>query len=48
MIVNNLDWKWNGLFSVNTQIKECNFIHFFLKDNLPNHGENVEELMKAI
>ena len=48
MAVNNLDWKWNGLFSANTKIKECNFIHFFLKDHLPNNGENVEELMKAI
>jgi hypothetical protein len=48
MLVNNLDWKWNGLFSVNTEIKECNFIHFFLKDHLPNKGENVEELMKVI
>ena len=32
MVVNNLDWKWNGLFAANTNIKECNFIHFFLKD----------------
>ena len=48
MIVNNLDWKWNGLFTANTNIKECNFIHFFLKDKLPNRGENVEELMRLI
>ena len=48
MIVNNLNWKWNGLFTANTNIKECNFIHFFLKDKLPNKGENVEELMNAI
>lgn len=43
-----LDWRWNGLFSANTKIKECHFVHFFLKDKLPNRGENVEELMKLI
>ena len=48
MIVNNLDWKWNGLFTANTNIKECNFIHFFLKDKLPNRGENVKDLMELI
>ena len=48
MVVNNLDWKWNGLFTANTNIKECNFIHFFLKDKLPNRGENVEDLMSMI
>lgn len=44
----NLHWKWNGLFTANTRIRECNFIHFFLKDKLPNRGEDVEQLMKAI
>jgi len=48
MVVNNLDWKWNGLFTANTNIKECNFIHFFLKDKLPNRGENVQDLMSMI
>ena len=48
MIVNNLDWKWNGLFTANTNIKECNFVHFFLKDKLPNRGENVKDLMELI
>ncbi len=48
MAVTDLHWKWNGLYSVNNKIKECNFIHFFLKDHLPNRGENVEELMKVI
>jgi len=48
MVVNNLDWKWNGLFAANTNIKECNFIHFFLKDKLPNRGENVQDLMSMI
>lgn len=50
MAVNNLDWKWNGLFTGigMDKIKQCNFVHFFLKDKLPNRGENVEELMKYV
>lgn len=43
-----LHWKWNGLFTANTQIDQCHFVHFFLKDHLPERGENVEELMKQI
>ena len=48
MKVNNLHWKWNGLFTANTNIRQCNFVHFFLKDKLPQRGENVEELMKYV
>lgn len=50
MKVTNLDFKWNGLFTGVTmdRIKECHFVHFFLKDKLPNRGENVEELMKYV
>jgi len=48
MKVNNLHWKWNGLYTANNKIKECNFVHFFLKDKLPNRGENVEQLMKEV
>lgn len=44
----SLHWRWNGLFSANSRIKECDFVHFFLKDKLPAAGENVEELMKSI
>jgi len=40
--------KWNGLYSAVRNIDECHFVHFFLKDKLPNSGENVEELMKQI
>ena len=29
-------------------IKEAHFVHFFLKDKLPNGGENVEELMEKV
>lgn len=43
-----LHWKWNGLYTANTKIHDCYFIHFFLKDKLPNKGENVEELMRYV
>ena len=50
MKVKNLSFKWNGLFTgiEMNKIKECNFIHFFLKDKLPQSGENVKELMKYV
>lgn len=48
MKVKHLDWKFNGLYTANTRIQECHFVHFFLKDKLPNGGENVEELMKHV
>jgi len=40
--------EWNGLFGAVNNIKDCHFVHFFLKDKLPNSGENVEELMNEI
>lgn len=48
MKIKNMNWKWNGLFTANTRIKECHFVHFFLKDKLPEQGENVEKLMEAV
>ena len=50
MKVKNLTFHWNGLFTGidMKRIKECNFVHFFLKDKLPNRGENVEELMRHV
>ena len=48
MNIKHLDWKWNGLYTANTRIDECNFIHFFLKDLLPQKGENIEELLNEI
>jgi|TARA_R110000822_G_scaffold7048_2_gene29183 hypothetical protein len=44
----SLDFRWNGLYTVNTKITECYFVHFFLKDKLPNGGENVSELIGNI
>lgn len=44
----HMHWKWNGLFTANTKINECHFVHFFLKDKLPEQGENVKQLMEQI
>ena len=46
--VQHLDCKWNGLYTAHNNIENCNFIHFFLKDKLPDKGENIDELMKLI
>ena len=45
-----LSWKWNALYTAipNEKIKQAYFVHFFLKDKLPNAGENVDELMEMI
>jgi hypothetical protein len=50
MMTKNLSFEWNGLFSAIDagKIKECNFVHFFLKDKLPLRGENVQELMSYV
>jgi len=46
--VQHLDWKWNALYTAVKDIEPAHFVHFFLKDKLPNGGENTEELMKQI
>jgi len=48
--VKHMDWRWNGLYSalLPEKIREAHFVHFFLKDKLPNGGEDVELLMKNI
>ena len=43
-----LDWKYNGLYGANKSIDRCEFVHFFLKDKLPNRGEDVQALLKSI
>jgi hypothetical protein len=48
MTVKNLDWKWNALYTAVENIKEAYFVHFFLKDKLPNKGEDVQELLKQV
>jgi|TARA_B110000858_G_scaffold116695_1_gene133284 lipopolysaccharide biosynthesis glycosyltransferase len=46
----NLDWKYNGLYSSLRKgyIEQCDFVHFYLKDKLPENGENTAELMGRI
>jgi len=46
--VKHLDDVWNGLYTANSQIDKCHFVHFFLKDKLPNRGENIEQLLEEI
>ncbi len=46
----NMDWKWNGLYKGidDKRLPEAYFVHFFLKDLLPERGENIPALMEAI
>jgi len=46
----DMHWKWNALYTAvsDQNIRKAHFVHFFLKDKLPNGGENVEELMKRV
>ena len=46
----NMDWRWNGLYKGidDNYLPQAYFIHFFLKDKLPQRGENVPALMEAI
>ena len=48
--IDDMSWKWNALYCgvKDEYIPEANFIHFFLKDKLPEKGENVEALMEKI
>jgi alpha-N-acetylglucosamine transferase len=48
--VKHLDWKYNGLYGSlwGDNINACDFVHFYLKDKLPENGENVDSLMEKI
>ena len=50
LTIKDLDWNWNALYSAvkDDRLPEANFIHFFLKDKLPENGENVASLMTKI
>lgn len=50
MKLRNLDWRWNGLYKgiEDKYLKDCYFIHFFLRDHLPNKGEDFKALLKTI
>mgnify|MGYP004452098163 CR=1 FL=1 len=48
--VKKLDWKWNGMYKAiaDNRISEAHFVHFFLRDKLPNQGNDIKELMELI
>ena len=48
--VEHVDWRFNALFSALEagKIAEAHFVHFFMRHKLPQNGECIEELMKAI
>jgi hypothetical protein len=50
MKVKNLSWEWNALYTAveDTHMKNAHFIHFFLKDHLPEKGENINLLMSKL
>lgn len=50
MRIKNLNWKWNALYRGvrDEEIKNAYFVHFFLKDHLPEKGENVQKLLNMI
>ena len=45
-----MDWRWNGMFKAisDKAFKEAYFLHFFLKDKLPNKGEDISTMKKII
>jgi hypothetical protein len=50
MKLHKMDYKWNALYTAlePDALKQAYFVHFFLKDKLPQRGENIEELMKNV
>lgn len=50
MPVQNMSWHWNALYKAvqDDQLPQAHFVHFFLKDLLPNRGENITQLMQDI
>lgn len=48
--VKHLDWKWNALYRGihDHKLPEAHFVHFFLKDHLPNKGEDINLLRRVI
>ena len=46
----NINWKWNALYGalLPGMVEQAHFVHFFLRDHLPERGENVAELVKHL
>jgi hypothetical protein len=45
-----LSWKWNALYKgiEDKNLPDSYFIHFFLKDHLPDKGENISTTLKTL
>jgi len=50
MGLHRMSWKWNGLFKGirDDAFEKAHFLHFFLKNNLPNKGEDIDTLKNII
>ena len=50
MKTKNLDWKWNALFKgVRDEVlPESYFVHFFLSNNLPKKGVEIQNIIKDL
>jgi len=50
MALHKMDWKWNGMFKAikDEAFDKAYFLHFFLKDKLPNKGEDIDTLKSII
>lgn len=50
MTLQRLPWNWNALYKgvVDEVLPEAHFIHFFLRDLLPNKGENVRSIVENL
>jgi len=50
MKTKNLDWKWNALFKgVRDEVlSESYFVHFFLSNNLPKKGAEIQSIIKNL
>ena len=50
VLTSDMDWRWNAMYTAveYERVKEAWAVHFFLKDKLPNKGENFVELLKKV
>jgi len=50
MKLKNLDWKWNALFKAvrDEVLSESYFVHFFLSNNLPQKGAEIQNIIKDL
>lgn len=48
MNLKRLDWRWNTLYKgvEDKHLTDSYFIHFFLKDHLPDKGENISTVLE--